>query len=141
MVQRTMGRQARPLALENGREVPQCLARLLPDSATDDLTVGVDNEHDMYRAAFESGTAFGGLACSGSPYRDAVRNVCVALCAIVVTSGCSSEVARSDLSTTLGIYGHQDQRDLERAMEAFAEKRDADAEHVSRGNDSLPQLD
>jgi hypothetical protein len=25
------------------------------------------------------------------------------------------------LSTTLGIYGHQDQRDLERAMEAFAQ--------------------
>jgi integrase len=39
----------------------------------------------------------------------------------------SQALGHSDLSTTLGIYGHQDQRDLERAMEAFA---------ASRGNDS-----
>jgi integrase/recombinase XerD len=39
----------------------------------------------------------------------------------------SQALGHSDLSTTLGIYGHQDQRDLERAMEALAD---------SRGNDS-----
>jgi hypothetical protein len=43
-------------------------------------------------------------------------------------------------SATLGIYGHQDQRDLERAMEAFAEAREAE-EVESRGNDSLSRLD
>jgi hypothetical protein len=31
---------------------------------------------------------------------------------------------RTDFSTTLGIYGHQDLRDLERAMEAFARVHD-----------------
>jgi integrase len=35
----------------------------------------------------------------------------------------SQALGHSDLSTTLGIYGHQDQRDLERAMEALAEAR------------------
>jgi site-specific recombinase XerC len=46
----------------------------------------------------------------------------------------------SDLSTTVGIYGHQDQRDLEHAMEAFAEAREAHEaeEAMSRGNDSSP---
>jgi len=34
-------------------------------------------------------------------------------------------LGHSDLSTTLGIYGHQDQRDLERAMEALARMREA----------------
>jgi integrase/recombinase XerD len=33
----------------------------------------------------------------------------------------SQALGHSDLSTTLGIYGHQDVRDLESAMEAFAE--------------------
>jgi integrase len=32
----------------------------------------------------------------------------------------SQALGHSDLSTTLGIYGHQDLRDLEQAMEAFA---------------------
>jgi integrase len=50
----------------------------------------------------------------------------------------SQALGHSDLSTTLGIYGHQDQRDLERAMDAFADARDTAA---SRGNDSLPQPD
>ena len=35
----------------------------------------------------------------------------------------SQALGHSDLSTTLGIYGHQDQRDLEHAMEALAEAR------------------
>ena len=37
----------------------------------------------------------------------------------------SQALGHSDLSTTLGIYGHQDQRDLERAMEALARMREA----------------
>ena len=37
----------------------------------------------------------------------------------------SQALGHSDLSTTLGIYGHQDQRDLERAMEALARIREA----------------
>ncbi len=42
----------------------------------------------------------------------------------------SQALSHSDLSTTLGIYGHQDyghqdQRDLERAMELFARTREA----------------
>ncbi len=36
----------------------------------------------------------------------------------------SQALGHSDLSTTLGIYGHQDQRDLERAMEALARMRE-----------------
>jgi integrase len=32
----------------------------------------------------------------------------------------SQALGHDDLSTTLGIYGHQDLRDLEQAMEAFA---------------------
>jgi hypothetical protein len=51
-----------------------------------------------------------------------------------------SSSSQPDLSTTLGIYGHQDQRDLERAMEAFAEAREAE-ETASRGNDSSSRLD
>jgi site-specific recombinase XerD len=52
----------------------------------------------------------------------------------------SQALGHSDLSTTLGIYGHQDQRDLERAMEAFASAREAE-EAASRGNDSPSRLD
>jgi integrase/recombinase XerD len=53
----------------------------------------------------------------------------------------SQALGHSDLSTTLGIYGHQDQRDLERAMEAFATAREATSETESRGNDSPSRLD
>jgi len=54
----------------------------------------------------------------------------------------SQALGHSDLSTTLGIYGHQDQRDLERAMEAFARAREAEEqEAASRGNDSPSRLD
>jgi len=53
----------------------------------------------------------------------------------------SQALGHSDLSTTLGIYGHQDQRDLERAMEAFARAREAQEEAASRGNDSSSRLD
>jgi len=52
----------------------------------------------------------------------------------------SQALGHSDLSTTLGIYGHQDQRDLERAMDAFAEAREAE-DAASRGNDSTSRLD
>jgi integrase len=52
----------------------------------------------------------------------------------------SQAPGHSDLSTTLGIYGHQAQRSLERAMEAFAEAREAE-EAASRGNDSPSRLD
>jgi hypothetical protein len=44
----------------------------------------------------------------------------------------SQALGHSDLSTTLGIYGHQDPRDLERAMEAFAAAREAE-DVASRG--------
>jgi hypothetical protein len=37
-------------------------------------------------------------------------------------------------------YGHEDQRDLERAMEGFAEAREAE-QSASRGNDSPSRLD
>ncbi len=52
----------------------------------------------------------------------------------------SQALGHSDLSTTLGIYGHQDQRDLERAMEALAIAREAE-ELEGQGNDSLSRLD
>ncbi|HZT91700.1 MAG TPA: site-specific integrase [Gaiellaceae bacterium] len=52
----------------------------------------------------------------------------------------SQALGHSDLSTTLGIYGHQDQRDLERAMDAFAEARETE-EAASRGNDSPSRPD
>lgn len=52
----------------------------------------------------------------------------------------SQALDHSDLSTTLGIYGHHDQRDLERAMEAFARAREAE-EAASRGDDSPSRLD
>ena len=52
----------------------------------------------------------------------------------------SQALGHSDLSTTLGIYGYQDQRDLERAMDAFAGAREAE-ETASRGNDSSSRLD
>jgi integrase len=52
----------------------------------------------------------------------------------------SQALGHTDLSTTLGIYGDQDQRDLERAMEAFANARESD-EEASRGNDSPSRLD
>jgi integrase/recombinase XerD len=52
----------------------------------------------------------------------------------------SQALGHSDLSTTLGIYGHQDQRDLERAMDAFARAREAE-DAASRGNDSPSRLD
>ncbi len=52
----------------------------------------------------------------------------------------SQALGHSDLSTTLGIYGHQDQRDLERAMDAFADAREAE-DAASRGNDSPSRLD
>jgi integrase/recombinase XerD len=52
----------------------------------------------------------------------------------------SQALGHSDLSTTLGIYGHQDQRDLERAMEAFVAAREAE-EAASRRNDSPSRLD
>jgi integrase len=52
----------------------------------------------------------------------------------------SEALGHSDLSTTLGIYGHQDQRDLERAIEVIAEAREAE-EAASRGNDSPSRLD
>ncbi len=38
----------------------------------------------------------------------------------------SQALGHSDLSTTLGIYGHQDDRDLERAMERYAAWLDAE---------------
>jgi site-specific recombinase XerD len=47
----------------------------------------------------------------------------------------SQALGHSDLSTTRGIYGHQDQRELERAMDAFAAARQAE-EAANRGNDS-----
>ncbi len=53
----------------------------------------------------------------------------------------SQALGHSDVSTTLGIYGHQDQRDLERAMEALADARAAAEEAASRGNDSPSRLD
>jgi integrase len=52
----------------------------------------------------------------------------------------SQALGHSDLSTTLGIYGHQDQGDLERAMELIARTRDEE-ETASRGNDSSSRLD
>jgi integrase len=52
----------------------------------------------------------------------------------------SQALGHSDLSTTLGIYGHQDQRDLERAIEAFAKAREAE-EARSQGNHSSSRLD
>jgi integrase len=52
----------------------------------------------------------------------------------------SQALGHSDLSTTLGIYGHQDQHDLERAIEAFAAARGGD-DAASRGNDSPSRLD
>jgi integrase len=52
----------------------------------------------------------------------------------------SQALGHSDLSTTLSIYGHQDERDLERAMEAFADVREAE-EAASRGNDSSSRPD
>ncbi len=53
----------------------------------------------------------------------------------------SQALGHSDLATTLGIYGHQDQRDLECAMEALATAREAAEEAESRGNDSPSRLD
>jgi len=51
-------------------------------------------------------------------------------------------LGHSDLPTILGIYGHQDEHDLERAMEAFAKTRESVAEdETSRGNDSPSRLD
>ena len=40
----------------------------------------------------------------------------------------SHALGHSDLSTTLGIYGHRDLGDLERDMEAFARWRRDDAD-------------
>jgi integrase len=43
--------------------------------------------------------------------------------------GASQALGHSDLSTTLGIYGHQDESDLERAFEEFARwRREQEAE-------------
>ena len=55
--------------------------------------------------------------------------------------GLASARSQRSLKPTLGIYGYQDQRDLEGAMEAFAEKREAEAHAASRGNDSFPRPD
>jgi integrase len=44
----------------------------------------------------------------------------------------SHALGHSDRSTTLRIYGHQDRRDLERAMELFARTR-REEEAASRG--------
>jgi integrase len=52
----------------------------------------------------------------------------------------SQALGHSEVSTTLGIYGHQDQRDLERAMAAVADARESE-EAASRGNDSSSRLD
>ena len=52
----------------------------------------------------------------------------------------SQALGHSDLSTTLGMYGHPDQRDLERAMEAFASAREAE-DAAGRGNDSPTRPD
>ncbi len=48
--------------------------------------------------------------------------------------------ARAQRPVHDGIYGHQDQRDLEHAMDAFAEAREAE-ETASRGNDSSSRRD
>jgi integrase len=53
----------------------------------------------------------------------------------------SQALGHSDLSTTLGIYGHQDQRDLERAMEAFVERRGRTPGRHARGNNPLRRLE
>jgi hypothetical protein len=50
------------------------------------------------------------------------------------------EVSSAAVASETQIYGHQDQRDLERAMEAFADAREAE-EATSRGNDSPSRLD
>jgi integrase len=42
----------------------------------------------------------------------------------------SQALGHSDLNTTLGIYGHQDQTDLEVAMEAYARWLEAQREHA-----------
>ena len=52
----------------------------------------------------------------------------------------SQALGHSDLSTTASIYGHYDLSDLERAMEALAQAREAE-EAASRGNDSPSRLD
>ena len=39
-----------------------------------------------------------------------------------ISKRASRALGHSDLSTTLGIYGHQDQRDVESAMEAAGSK-------------------
>jgi hypothetical protein len=48
----------------------------------------------------------------------------------------SQALGHCDLSTTLGIYGHQDQRDLERAMEALARIARS---RLERRRDLIPQ--
>jgi len=48
-------------------------------------------------------------------------------------------LGHSELNTTLGIYGHQDDSDLERAMERFAEARQREPVAESATPTFLPE--
>ena len=51
----------------------------------------------------------------------------------------SHALGHSDLSTTLGIYGHRDDSDLETAMEKYAAWRKDEASSVSPDETEDPQ--
>jgi integrase len=92
-----------------------------------------------YRMLEQSGLVGHGVR-SGLNMHRARHSFATELRRVAGVEAASQALGHSDLSTTLGIYGHQDQRDLERAMEAFAEAREAE-EAMSRGNDSPSRLD
>lgn len=74
-------------------------------------------------------------ACSGLNMHRARHTFATELRRVAGVEAASQALGHSDLSTTLGIYGHQDQRDLERTMDAAADAREAE-EAASRGKDS-----
>ncbi len=93
-----------------------------------------------YRMLEQAGLVGHGVR-SGPNMHRARHTLATELRRVAGVEAASQALGHSDLSTTLGIYGHQDQRDLERAMEAFANAQEAEEEAASRGNDSSSRLD
>jgi integrase/recombinase XerD len=92
-----------------------------------------------YRMLEQSGLVGHGVR-SGLNMHRARHTFATELRRVAGVEAASQALGHSDLSTTLGIYGHQDQRDLERAMEALVAAREAE-DAASRGNDSHSRLD
>lgn len=77
-----------------------------------------------YRHAQAAGLVGPGVY-SGLNMHQARHTFAMELRRVAGIDAASQALGHSDLSTTLGIYGHQDSSDLEAAMEKYAARKDS----------------